>query len=60
MTEIILIFVIAICIFGLYREITNAGRWDSKKTNHEFRERRKKKAKIERQKKEKKETHWEY
>jgi len=45
MTEIILIFVIAICIFGLYGELTGAGRWDSKEINRELRKRRKKKGK---------------
>jgi len=42
MTEIILIFVIALCIFGLYGELTDAGQWDSKETNRELRKRRKK------------------
>jgi len=42
MTEIILIFVIAICIFGLYGEIKGASRWDSKDLNRELRKRQKK------------------
>jgi len=42
MTEIILIFVVAICIWGLWLELTDAGRWDSKDVNRELRKRRKK------------------
>ena len=42
MTEIILILVVAICIFGLYGELTDSGQWDSKEINRELRKRRKK------------------
>jgi len=43
MTEIILIFVVAICIWGLWHELTDPGRWDSKEINRELRKRRIKK-----------------
>lgn len=40
MTEIILICVVAICIFGLYGELTDSGQWDSKDVNRQLRKRR--------------------
>lgn len=42
MTEIILIFVVLICIWGLWRELTDSGQWDSKDVNRQLRKRRKK------------------
>jgi len=42
MTEIILIILVLTCIFGLWRELTDAGSWDSKDVNRELRKRRRK------------------
>ncbi len=46
MTEIILILVVVICIWGLWLEIKNAGSWDTKKTDRELRKGRRKGGKF--------------
>jgi len=44
LTEIILIFVVAICIWGLWSELKDAGSWDSKDLNRDLRKQQKKRS----------------